>query len=76
MRVAILNHCDYILRMHREKYATEAGVTQGQIDALVDWQRSSMFNGRERALLGYVGAMTRDIDVTDHVFFAIDKSFE
>src|SRR5689334_6707206 len=61
MRVAILNKVDYILVTHVKRYALEAGVTKAQIDTLEGWQSSSHFAGRERAVLAYVDAMTRDV---------------
>lgn len=68
MRVAILNGVDYILRAHGPNYALKEGLTPAQVDALADWGPSSLFSDKQRALLAYVDAMTRDIDVPDAVF--------
>jgi alkylhydroperoxidase family enzyme len=68
MRVAILNGVDYIVRAHGPTYALKEGLTQAQIEALADWKSSAVFTDRQRALLAYVDAMTRDIDVPDAVF--------
>ena len=68
MRVAILNGVDYILRAHGPTYALKEGLTPAQVDALADWSASTLFNDEQRALLAYVDAMTRDIDVPDAVF--------
>lgn len=68
MRVAILNGVDYIVRAHGSTYALKEGLTQAQIEALADWKSSAVFTDRQRALLAYVDAMTRDIDVPDAVF--------
>jgi len=38
------------------------------VDALVDWKSSTLFSDKQRALLAYVDAMTRDIDVSEEVF--------
>jgi alkylhydroperoxidase family enzyme len=51
------------------------GLTPAQVDALADWSPSNLFNDRQRALLAYVDAMTRDIDVPDRVFVEVRKYF-
>ena len=71
MRVAILNGVDYILRTHIERYASDAGLTEDQIKTLAVWHSSQHFERHHRALLAYVDAMTRDIDVSDQVFDAL-----
>lgn len=71
MRVGIVNKADYIVRQHVENYALEAGLTVEQIDALSEWRSSKLFSDRHRALLAYVDAMTRDLDVPDDVFAAL-----
>jgi alkylhydroperoxidase family enzyme len=63
-----LNGVDYILRAHGPAYALKEGLTPAQVDALADWRSSSAFSDKQRALLAYVDAMTRDIDVPDPVF--------
>lgn len=68
MRVAILNGVDYILRAHGPTYALKEGLTPDQVEALADWRASRLFNNQQRALLAYVDAMTRDIEVRDAVF--------
>lgn len=76
MRIAILNKVDYILKTHVDLYALKAGVTQGQIDTLADWHSSQHFSDRDRALLAYIDAMTRDIDVPDAVFAALRSHYD
>ncbi len=68
MRVAILNDVDYILRVHSRTYALNEGLTPAQVDALTEWSASGLFSDQQRALLAYVDAMTRQIDVSDKVF--------
>lgn len=68
MRVAILNGVDYIVQAHATAYALEEGLTPAQVDALAAWDSSDVFTSKQRALLAYVDAMTRDIDVPDAVF--------
>ena len=68
MRVAMLNGVDYIVRAHAPVYAIKEGLTAAQVDALADWTASTLFSNQHRALLAYVDAMTRDIEVPDAVF--------
>ena len=75
MRVAILNRVEYVLRIHRARYAGPAGVTPDECDALTDWARSTLFGPRERAVLAYVDAMTREVEVNDAVFEAVREHF-
>ena len=75
MRVAILNHVDYVLKIHRARYAGPAGVTPDECDALTDWARSTLFGPRDRAVLAYVDAMTREVEVNDAVFEAVREHF-
>lgn len=75
MRVAILNGVDYILRAHGSNYALKEGLTPAQVDALADWGSSPLFSDKQRALLAYVDAMTRDIDVPDAVFARLREHY-
>lgn len=75
MRAAILNGCAYVWDTHASKYALNEGVTQAEIDALPEWEKSELFSARERALLAYTDAMTRAIEVPDAVFGAVRKHF-
>jgi alkylhydroperoxidase family enzyme len=68
IRVAILNRVDYVQRAHGPAYALQEGLTSEQVEALVDWRSSALFSEKQRALLAYVDAMTREIDVPDNVF--------
>jgi alkylhydroperoxidase family enzyme len=75
MRIAILNGVDYILRAHGPAYALQEGLTPAQVDALADWGSSTLFDDKQRALLSYVDAMTRDIDVPDPVFARLREHY-
>ncbi len=75
MRVAILNRANYVLDIHKARYAGPAGVTPDECDDLVDWARSKRFGPREQALLAYVDAMTRDVEVPDAVYGALREHF-
>lgn len=68
MRVAVLNRADYVFEIHKARYAEPAGVTPAEIEALRDWQRSGVFGPGDAALLAYVDAMTRDVEVSPAVF--------
>src|SRR5262249_13666761 len=75
LRVAILNGADYVLNIHKARYAAPAGVTPAQSEALAQWSSSSHFEPGEKALLAYVDAMTRDVTVPDDVFNALREHF-
>jgi 4-carboxymuconolactone decarboxylase len=75
MRVAILNRCGYVLSAHASTYALKEGLTKAQVDALGEWDSSLLFSGQQRALLRYIDAMTRDIDVPDKVFADLRKHY-
>ena len=75
IRVAILNDVEYVQRAHGPAYALKEGLTTQQVSAIGDWPSSKLFDNRQRALLAYTDAMTREIDVTDTVFAALRNHF-
>jgi alkylhydroperoxidase family enzyme len=75
IRVAILNKVEYVQRAHGPAYALKEGLTPDQVNALADWRPSSLFSAKQRALLGYVDAMTREIEVPEAVFKEVRKHF-
>jgi 4-carboxymuconolactone decarboxylase len=75
IRVAILNNVEYVVRAHGPAYALKEGLTSAQVEALADWKSSDLYSDKQRALLAYVDAMTRDIDVPDAVFADVRKYF-
>ncbi len=75
IRVAILNGVEYVQRAHGPAYALKEGLTPEQVEALNDWRPSGLFSEKQRALLGYVDAMTREIDVPEAVFSELRKHF-
>ncbi len=75
IRVAILNDVEYVQRAHGPAYALKEGLTPEQVAALANWRPSKLFSEPQRALLAYADAMTRDIDVPDHVFAEVRKYF-
>lgn len=76
LRIATLNKTDYVLGIHRSGLAQQAGVTEAQIGAISNWRDSDLFAPLERALLAYVDAMTRDIEVPDDVFAGLRQHFD
>jgi 4-carboxymuconolactone decarboxylase len=75
IRVAVLNNVEYVLRAHGPSYALKEGLTPAQVEALADWQASDLFSGKQRALLAYTDAMTREIEVPDAVFDELRSHF-
>ncbi|QIL78647.1 carboxymuconolactone decarboxylase family protein [Diaphorobacter sp. HDW4A] len=75
MRVAHLNRAPYEADQHAP-IALKEGMTQAQLDALVDWPaHAALFSDLERAVLAYTDAMTRDVQVPDDVFAAVSSHF-
>ena len=75
IRVAILNDVEYVQRAHGPAYALKEGLTPEQVAAIAHWQSSELFPDKQRALLAYTDAMTRDIAVPDEVFAELRKHF-
>jgi len=74
IRIALLNNAPYEADQH-VPIALREGVTQAQVDALASWQDSTLFSPRERAVLAYVDAMTRQVQVPPEVFAAVRGVF-
>src|SRR5215475_9892125 len=68
IRVAILNNVEYVVRAHGPAYALKEGLTPEQVNAVADWKSSNLFSEKQRTLLAYTDAITREIDVADTVF--------
>lgn len=75
LRIAHLNGAPYEAE-HHVKPALQEGVTQAQIDAVADWVASPLYSDRQRAVLAYTDAMTREIKVPDAVFEAVRRQFD
>lgn len=65
----------YVLRQHVPVLAAGEGMTRAECDALADGQNSDLFDDAERAVLGYVDAMTRDIVVPDGIFAPLKEHY-
>ena len=61
---------------HHLPLARREGISNEQLDALSAWQASDRFDARERAVLAYADAMTRDVTVPDQVFEALSAYFD
>jgi 4-carboxymuconolactone decarboxylase len=73
--VAMLNGVDYVFRAHASSYALQEGLSVDQIQAFADWRASEHFDIRQRALLAYVEAMTRDVTVGDEIYDALRQHY-
>lgn len=70
MRVAVLNGAPYEAFQHAP-IALKEGMTQAQLDALENWQSSTLFSDTERAVLRLTDAMTRDIHFAPEIMEAV-----
>jgi alkylhydroperoxidase family enzyme len=75
IRLGHLVKSAYVLRQHVPKLAEAEGMTREECDALADWRNSALFDASEKAVLGYVDAMARDIVVPDAVFAPLKEHF-
>lgn len=74
IRVAHLNNAPYEAEQHAP-IALREGLTPDQLRDLADWQQSTLFDEKQRAILAYTDAMTRNVQVPDPVFAAIRRFF-
>jgi len=72
LRVAVINNAPYEYRAH-VPHGLNAGLIQAQIDDLPAWTVSGRFDSRERAVLAYTDAMTREIRVPAPVVAALKE---
>jgi alkylhydroperoxidase family enzyme len=72
--VAVLNRAPYEFVQHAPVALAE-GVPQAKVDAVASWQSSALFDARERDVLTYAQAMTRDVQVLPGVFEAARRHF-
>ncbi|WP_405720125.1 carboxymuconolactone decarboxylase family protein [Streptomyces sp. NBC_01537] len=76
LRVAVLNRAEYEWQAH-EKPAREAGLGDAQLAALRDEDAASHpdLDGRQRRVIAYADAITREIQVPAEVFDAVRAEF-
>jgi alkylhydroperoxidase family enzyme len=75
LRIAVLNDADYEFTQHIP-HALKAGCSEAQIQAVKHDRESAVFDDRERAVLAYADAMTRDVEVPDATFDRIRAIFD
>ena len=76
IRIGHLARARYVVGQHVPKLALAEGLTLPECEALKDWQDSNLFSPRDRVVLGYTDAMTRDIEVPDAVFEPLREYFD
>lgn len=64
----------YEIQQHEPMLLAE-GFSREKLDALREWKSSKLFDGKERALLGYVDEMCDRGNVSDVTFAALEKHF-
>jgi len=67
LRIAQMTGADYEW-VHHVPIAEEAGVNHAEISHLDDWRQRPEFDDREKAVIRYTEAVTRDVEVPDEVF--------
>jgi len=67
LRVGHLAKSTYEVTQHT-RIGLAAGLSQEQVDAIPDWQNSSVFNEEQLAILAYTDEVERDIKVKDETF--------
>ena len=76
IRVGYLARAKYVVGQHVPKLALVEGLSLAECEALKDWQDANLFSPRDRAVLAYTDAMTRDIEVPDAVFEPLREYFD
>lgn len=74
LRIAIVNHAPYEFIQHTPE-AIKEGITQIELDALVNWEDSISFDEMERAVLAYSDAMTILVQVPDSIYKKLSIHF-
>ncbi len=72
MRIASVNGAPYEAAQHAP-IALREGVSQQQLDRLADWDKADCYDERQRAVLAYADAVTRQIRVSDDVFKVVQR---
>ncbi|MNJ96751.1 Carboxymuconolactone decarboxylase family protein [compost metagenome] len=73
-RIAQLNKAPYEWEQHVGVYLAEGG-TEEKASEIMTWQKSRLFNEKEKALLALTDESTRNIEVPDAVFQDLKKHF-
>jgi AhpD family alkylhydroperoxidase len=75
LRIAVINGAQYEYDSH-VPIALKEGISQQQIDALPEWQKSKVFDAADRAVLAYTDSMTKEVHVPDDVFDPLRPHFD
>ena len=75
VRIGYVTNVAYIVRQHVPDLAIPEGLTVEECKALTDWESSSLFSERDRAVLAYTDVMTCDVQVPDPVFRRVVEYF-
>jgi AhpD family alkylhydroperoxidase len=75
MRVALLNGAPYEADQHAP-IARAEGLSEAQLDELPAWSGSELFDSKQRAVLAFTDAMTRDVRVDDTAFSNVRAHFD
>ncbi|QWD67796.1 carboxymuconolactone decarboxylase family protein [Polynucleobacter sp. VK25] len=75
MRIAVINKAEYEFISHTP-FALKEGITQAQIDEIPHWEKSSLFDPIDRAVMGYTDSMTRDVHVPKAIFDEVNQHFD
>jgi len=74
LRTAEIVGSDYEVNQHRPLMRL-CGYSDAQIAEVATWRASNLFDGKQRALLGYVDQMAKGGDVDDATFAALAAQF-
>ena len=72
IRIAAVNSAPYEAA-HHAPIALREGLNQPQLDDLSNWEGSDRFDERQRSVLAYADAMTRQVRVPDEIFAAVRR---
>lgn len=72
--VSRINHCEFCIDLNAYR-ALEAGGSLDKVDALEEYQESELFSDKERAVLCYAEAVTKN-QVTDVQFNVLKAYFD
>ena len=61
IRVALLNRLDYAFNQHVPRHTAPEGMSDELCHAIKDWQASTLFDAKQRAVLAYADAMTLNV---------------
>lgn len=74
LRVAVINGADYEFTQH-VPFALKEGCTEAQLESMRNGSTPEEFDDRDRAVIEYAEAMTRQIRVPDELFQRIRQGF-